>query len=84
MTLAVLERTLSTARPERERWIKASPRSPQSDPPVPAVSSAGTAGDDLTPHEARILELFAEGHSYKTAAAEIVSPGTTCRSTCGA
>jgi DNA-binding CsgD family transcriptional regulator len=29
------------------------------------------AGDDLTPHEARILKLFAEGHSYKTAAAEI-------------
>jgi DNA-binding NarL/FixJ family response regulator len=31
--------------------------------------------NDLTPHEARVLKLLAEGHSYKTAAAELgVSP----------
>ncbi len=29
------------------------------------------ASYDLTPHEARLLKLFVEGHNYKTAAAEL-------------
>lgn len=32
---------------------------------------AGRAGDELTPHEVRLLKLLAGGHSYKTAAAEL-------------
>lgn len=34
---------------------------------------------DLTPHELRLLKLLVEGHSYKTAAAELgVSYNTIC------
>jgi DNA-binding CsgD family transcriptional regulator len=29
------------------------------------------ADHDLTPHELRLLKLFAEGHSYKTAAESV-------------
>jgi DNA-binding NarL/FixJ family response regulator len=32
---------------------------------------------NLTPHEARILKLLVEGHSYKTAAAELNSAVNT-------
>ena len=32
---------------------------------------------DLTPHEIRLLKLFAEGHSYKDAAAELASAVNT-------
>jgi DNA-binding NarL/FixJ family response regulator len=32
---------------------------------------------DLTPHEIRLLKLFAEGHSYKAAAAELCSAVNT-------
>ena len=35
------------------------------------VRAPGQAQYDLTPHEARVLKLLAEGHSYKTAAAEL-------------
>ena len=35
------------------------------------------AGDELTPHEIRLLKLLAEGHTYKTAAIELdVTPHT--------
>lgn len=37
------------------------------------------AGHDLTPHENRLLKMLVEGHSYKTAAAELgVSYHTIC------
>ncbi len=35
------------------------------------AAAADTAIRDLTPHEQRVLKMFAEGHNYKTAAAEL-------------
>jgi DNA-binding NarL/FixJ family response regulator len=35
------------------------------------VGPRRTAAHDLTPHELRLLRLLAEGHNYKTAAAEL-------------
>ena len=43
------------------------------------VRPPADAGHDLTPHETRLLKLLVEGHSYKTAAAEL---GTSYHTVC--
>jgi DNA-binding NarL/FixJ family response regulator len=41
------------------------------------IRPAGRAAHDLTPHELRLLKMLVEGHSYKTAAAELGSSVNT-------
>jgi DNA-binding NarL/FixJ family response regulator len=43
------------------------------------VRPPADAGHNLTPHETRLLKLLVEGHSYKTAAAEL---GTSYHTVC--
>lgn len=42
-----------------------------------AVRPPAQADYDLTPHELRVLKLFADGHNYRSAAAEIGSSYST-------
>ena len=41
------------------------------------IRPPGRADYQLTPHEVRLLKLLVEGHSYKTAAAELKSSVNT-------
>jgi DNA-binding NarL/FixJ family response regulator len=41
------------------------------------IRPAEPATHDLTPHELRLLKMLVEGHSYKTAAAELGSSVNT-------
>ena len=59
----------------REAALGGSPMSPEVAQRVVMlfrkIRPAGSSGNDLTPHETRVLGLLVQGHNYKTAAVEL-------------